>query len=222
MIPEKITVIPLAADEKKFYPCQELSKITAVRAKYQIPEKPYFLSLCTIEPRKNLIFALKAFDAYLAKYPESELTFVLAGGHWSRFAGKWESALAEMKHIKKRIILTGYIDDEDLAALYSGAEFFIYPSLYEGFGLPPLEAMQCGCPVITSNTSSLPEVVGNAGIMIAPDDLEGAVNAIESLLHNQALRKKYINGGLERAARFKWEKAAEIITDVIERNCNAK
>ena len=184
--PDKIVVIPLAADEKKFYPCHDPEKLAVLRKKYGIPEKPYFLSLCTIEPRKNLIFALKAFDAYLAQNPDSDVNFVLAGGHWARFAGKWENALAGMNHIKERIILTGYVDDEDLAPLYSGAEFFIYPSLYEGFGLPPLEAMQCGSPVITSNTSSLPEVVGDAGIMISPDDLEECVKAMETMVKSLA------------------------------------
>lgn len=216
--PKKVTVIPLAADEKKFYPCNDSEKLAFIRKKYNIPEKPYFLSLCTIEPRKNLIFALKAFNAYLAKHPDSSVNFVLAGGHWNRFAGKWESALADMQHIKERIILPGYIDDEDLAPLYSGAEFFIYPSIYEGFGLPPLEAMQCGCPVITSNTSSLPEVVGDAGIMIAPDDLNGAVNAMETLLHIPAQRQEYICRGFERSKHFRWDLAAEIINEVIERS----
>ena len=183
-----------------------------MRRKYHIPDAPYFLSLCTIERRKNLIFALEAFAAYMKRHPDSPLNFVLAGGNLGRFQKDWGKALAGLGDLRSRIVLPGYIDDEDLAALYSGAEFFIYPSLYEGFGLPPLEAMQCGTPVITSNTSSLPEVVGYGGLMIAPDDLEGAVSAMETLLHDPERRAELVKKGLERASAFSWERTVANIT----------
>jgi glycosyltransferase involved in cell wall biosynthesis len=123
--------------------------------------------------------------------------------------------------LKNRIIFTGYIPDEDLSAIYSGATAFIYPSLYEGFGLPPLEAMQCGTPVITSNTSSLPEVVGDAGIMINPTDEDALCQAILTIIQDSQLRKTLSEKGRERAQQFSWAKCAEETVKVyqIAANC---
>ncbi len=112
-----------------------------------------------------------------------------------------------------KIILTGYATDEDLAQLYSGASVFVYPSLYEGFGLPPLEAMSCGCPVITSNISSLPEVVGNAGVTISPTDVGALVQAIDSLLHGDREQQKH--QALQRAKAFSWERMANIVEQTL-------
>ncbi|MCF6187443.1 MAG: glycosyltransferase family 4 protein [Desulfobulbaceae bacterium] len=107
------------------------------------------------------------------------------------------------------MLFTGFVADEHLSALYSGAEAFLYPSLYEGFGLPPLEAMQCGLPVITSKTSSLPEVVGDAGILVDPLDKEEICQAMLSLLENRELRSRLVGKGLERAAQFSWRRCAQ-------------
>lgn len=111
-----------------------------------------------------------------------DLFFVLSGDAHDHFAGTIEKEFNGVGKYADRIIKTGYIDDEDLAALYSNAEFFVYPSLYEGFGLPPLEAMQCGTPVITSNTSSLPEVVGDAGILVDPQSEVELVDAMKNFI----------------------------------------
>jgi len=109
-------------------------------------------------------------------------------------------------------VLTGYVPDEELSALYSGALAFIYMSLYEGFGLPPLEAMQCGVPVIASNTSSLPEVVGDAGIMLDPQDVEGLSRAMKELITNVYFNEELARRSAEQAARFKWDRCVEETT----------
>lgn len=110
--------------------------------------------------------------------------------------------IKNLKDCKRFIILTGYVDDDDLAALYSDAFCFVYPSLYEGFGLPPLEAMQCGCPVIASDTSSLPEVIGDAGIMIDPRNEKSLVKAFTDLFDNPQLRQRLVQQSLRRARQF--------------------
>ena len=117
---------------------------------------------------------------------------------------KWDTSL---------IIKAGYIDDEDLSILYSNAEWFVYTSQYEGFGLPPLEAMQCGCPVITSNNSSLPEVVGDAGLMIDWDSDEQHIEAYEKYYFNKVLRQENSLKGIERAKLFSWEKTVDLMVE---------
>ena len=205
-----ISLLPLAAD-RKFHVENSHEAIAAMRRKYCIPEGTrYFLSLCTIAPHKNLDFALRAFARFIEKTGDDKTVFVLAGGRWDRFEGAWAAALAEVENVRGRIIHTGYVDDEDLAALYSGATLFIYPSLYEGFGLPPLEAMQCGTPVVTSNVSSLPEVVGDAAITVDPYDVNAAAGAIERIAGDAVLRERMIERGLARAGQFSWEKTVEI------------
>ena len=122
------------------------------------------------------------------------------------------------ENIKSKILKIGYVDDSDQAALYSGALFFVYTSQYEGFGLPPLEAMSCGTPIITSNNSSLPEVVGQAAIMIDYDDDEAHIKAYESYYYNENLRQENSKKGLERAKLFSWKKCADImITEMKKR-----
>ncbi|MDD2486635.1 MAG: glycosyltransferase family 1 protein, partial [bacterium] len=107
-----------------------------------------------------------------------------------------------------------YVPDEDMPYLYAGAELFVFPSLYEGFGLPPLEAMACGCPVITSNVSSLPEVVGDAGIMVAPDDTDGLAEAMARVLGDKDLMRQMSLRGLEQAGQFSWERTARQMLDI--------
>jgi glycosyltransferase involved in cell wall biosynthesis len=117
--------------------------------------------------------------------------------------------LSNLPTLKERVIITGYVADEDLAALYSGAMAFVYPSFYEGFGLPPLEAMQCGVPVITSNTSSLPEVVGDAGIMVAPTDADALCQSMLNLYASSDLRSKMSFKSIEQAKKFSWQNCTE-------------
>jgi glycosyltransferase involved in cell wall biosynthesis len=115
---------------------------------------------------------------------------------------------------RSRVIFTGYIAEDDLSAVYSGAKAFVYASRYEGFGLPPLEAMQCGIPVITSNTTSLPEVVGDAGIMVDPDDVEALSQAMLDVLTDSALRQELVAKGLRRARSFSWAKCADDTVEI--------
>lgn len=199
---DRISIVPLAAS-KKFSPCCDKNKLSDIRRKYNIPENAsYIFSLCTLEPRKNLIFAVKAFAEFTALRQTENLYFVLGGASWKTFVPFLQREIGNLKDCKRFIILTGYVDDDDLAALYSDAFCFVYPSLYEGFGLPPLEAMQCGCPVIASDTSSLPEVIGDAGIMIDPRNEKSLVKAFTDLFDNPQLRQRLVQQSLRRARQF--------------------
>ena len=213
---DDITVIPLAVSGN-FYQEKDKTKITKVCKKYGIPcDKKYVFSLCTLEPRKNLIRVVKTFVEFVRKNKIDDMVFVLGGGHWDKFINKLESEVKNFGKYKDKIIHAGYIADEDLAALYSGAEFFVYTSQYEGFGLPPLEAMKCGCPVITSNNSSLPEVIGDAGQMIDYDSDEQHIDAYEKYYFDKKYCNKMASKGLMRAKEFCWEKTVSIIIDTIE------
>ncbi|MDF5722511.1 MAG: glycosyltransferase family 1 protein [Rhizonema sp. PD37] len=204
LAPERIFITPLAASQL-FYHCSDAQKIEATRRKYNIPNAPYILSLGTLEPRKNVVQTIRCFIKLVEQQNIKDLYLVLAGSKgWS-----YEKIFAEISsnhNLKDKIIVTGYVADEDLAPLYSGALAFVYPSFYEGFGLPPLEAMQCGVPVITSNTSSLPEVVGDAGIMVAPKDVDGLCHSMFELYSNLSLRQSLADKSLEQAKKFSWEK----------------
>ena len=204
--PLQVFVTPLGAS-KWFYPCKVDAAIEAVRLKYRIPPGRYVLSLCTFEPRKNLAQLISCFVQLIQQEKLTDLRLVLVGN----LGWKYEAIFAELasaKALQDRIVITGFVADEDLAALYSGSLFFAYPSFYEGFGLPPLEAMQCGVPVITSNTSSLPEVVGDAGLMVAPRDTDGWCQAMLRLGSESGMRETMAQKSLEQAKRFSWDECA--------------
>lgn len=206
---EQITVNLLAAKDS-FRKITDENSIVEVRKKYHIPEnKKYVFSLCTLEPRKNLLRAVKTFVEFVRKNNIEDMVFVLGGGAWKDFVVRFEKELGTLP--ENLIYRAGYVAEEDLPVLYSGAEWFVYTSQYEGFGLPPLEAMQCGCPVITSNNSSLPEVVGDAGIMIDFDSDGQHVKAYETYYYNEKYRQEMAEKGLERSKLFSWEKTAELI-----------
>ena len=205
--PENITVTPLACSET-FKP--EKEKTQKALEKYNLPtDKKYIFSLCTLEPRKNLIRAIRTFIEFIKKNKIDDLVFILGGGHWAEFIGTLEKEIDGLAQYKDKIIKAGYIDDEDLAPLYSGAEWFVYTSQYEGFGLPPLEAMACGCPVITSNNSSLPEVVGDAGQMIDWDSDEQHIAAYEKYYFDKKFKNEMAQKGYERSKQFSWQKCAD-------------
>ncbi|KAA6205300.1 MAG: glycosyltransferase family 1 protein [Candidatus Tokpelaia sp.] len=213
-------VTPLAASDN-FYQETDERKIAQMREKYHIPAgKKYILSLCTVEPRKNLKFAVRNFIKFLWETGADDIVFALGGGHWDDFIKEMEADLANLGKCRDKVIRLGYIDDKDMAALYSGALCFIYPSLYEGFGLPPLEAMQCGTPVITSNVSSLPEVVGSAALTINPESDVECVDAFTKIYSNAALRCELSAKGLERAAQFSWAKTADSMLAVMREKIN--
>ena len=206
---KKMTTIPLSTN----LPFKPNKKLTAeVRKKYNIPPgKKYLFSLCSLEPRKNLIRAVRAYIEFIKKNKINDLVFVLGGGAWKGFIEHFEKEVPDYAKYKNKIIRAGYVDDEDLEVLYSNAEWFVYTSQYEGFGMPPLEAMACGTAVITSNNSSLPEVVGDAGIMIDWDSDEQHVAAYEKYYFDKKFRDKMAKKGLERSQKFSWKKAADIM-----------
>lgn len=212
--PAQVTVIPLAAGSQ-FYRCGSEAQRAQMRAKYAIPPTvPYVLSLATLEIRKNLDQVVRAFVKYLDEHAQSDLHLVLAGmSGWK--LDRLNSALENASRWRHRIVLTGFVEDADLAALYSDALCFVYLSKYEGFGLPPLEAMACGAPVICSSNSSLPEVVGDAGIMVDADDTAQAVDAIASIVDSAALRERLADAGLRRARLFSWDRCAELVTNTL-------
>jgi len=201
---ERVFVTDLAASDF-FYRSSNKSHNEVIREKYNIPNSPYILSLCTLEPRKNINKTIRAFANMVIQEKINDLNLVLVGPKGWDYEQIFDE-INNFKNIKERIIVTGFVADEDLAAIYSDALLFVYPSYYEGFGLPPLEAMQCGLPVITSNTSSLPEVVGNAGIMVSPDDLDALSESMLSVYTNDLLRKNMAEASLIQAQKFSWER----------------
>lgn len=205
--PSKVIVTHLAASSL-FYPCYDLKKIEDIKLKFGIPSGPYILSLSTLEPRKNITQTIKCFCHLVENENMNDLSLVLVGTKGWNFNPIFNEIAGKPK-IRKRIIVTGYVADEYLAPLYSGAMMFIYPSFYEGFGLPPLEAMQCGVPVITSNTSSLPEVVGDAGIMVDPTDSDEICQAMLNIYRRGSLRDSMCVKSIERAKLFSWEDCAQ-------------
>ncbi len=199
---KQIHVTHLAAS-KIFYHETDRDKINAVKVKYGIPlTGQYILSLCTLEPRKNIPAVIRAYEILKKNPLIKNLTLVLVG------AKGW---LNQELALDTCIVVTGYAADCDLAALYSGACCFVYPSFYEGFGLPPLEAMQCGVPVITSNTASLPEVVGQAGLMVSPSDVPALAAQILLVITDDKLRENLQKKALAQAQLFAWEKTASIL-----------
>ena len=162
---------------------------------------PYILAVGNIHPRKNLSRLLDAY-LYLRKHRSSIPEMVWVG------APRWGSGELLERARSAGVVLTGFVAQEDLPAFYRGATMLVYPSLYEGFGLPPAEAMACGTPVVTSNTTSLPEVVGQAALTVDPTDLEALSGAMGRLLDDAALRKELSEAGIKRAQRYTWARTA--------------
>jgi len=215
---EKKIIVTYISSSQNFYPDYDKKKLAAVFNKYKVEHRnndEYIFSLCTLEPRKNLVFTVKCFINFIKKHNIKNLYFYLGGAQWDKFIHLLEEQIDSLKEYQKKIIRFGYIDDNDVNILYSNSLFFTYISQYEGFGMPPLEAMQAGTPVITSNNSSLPEVVGDAAIMIDYDSEEQCIKAFENLYFSEDLRKHYIKKGLERAKLFSWKKTVKKMSDVI-------
>jgi len=199
--PENITVIPEAADPR-FRP-QPPETVAAVRARYGLPER-CLLCVGTIEPRKNLTRLLAAFESIHAERLTDGLVIVGKRG-W--LYGDFFAAL-EQSPVRDAVIFPGYVPDADLPAVYAGAQALVFPSLYEGFGLPVLEAMACGTPVVASRVSSIPEVGGEAALYFDPADVEGMVETIRRLLRDADLQDRMRTQGLAQAAQFSWKRAA--------------
>ncbi len=209
--PDRISVIP-EAPAPHFQPVNELNELSAVRAKFNLPKR-FILYLATIEPRKNHATLLDAYGNLIEKFPDTPL--VLAGEPGWLFQDFFNKLSNSGLH--RNVILTGKVPDADLPALLSAATVFACPSLYEGFGLPPLEAMACGTAVICSNSSSLPEATGNAAVLVDPLDVRGWSGAIENVLQNEALQTDLEMRGLAHSKRFTWEATARATMRVYDR-----
>lgn len=211
--PSRITAIPLAAP-RHFYPVDDYRELQRVRHTYGI-EGQYILSVGSIQPRKNLARLVQAYASLRDTHSETELPkLVLVGKH----AWLYDETLRALEKTKvtDSVILTGYVPESDLPPLYSGAICFVYPSYFEGFGLPPLEAMKCGAPVIVGNQTSLPEVVGDAGVTVDPFDVRSIAEAIEKLIKDSALRRELSVKGLRRAEMFDWRKTAQQTLEIYQ------
>lgn len=209
---DKISVITPAADNDYYYP-RSASEVSNIRKKYGLPAK-YVLFTSTLEPRKNIEGVLRSYAALDEKIKKA-YGLVLAGGKG------WEDesilkTINELRAAGENIITTGYVPDEDLPAIYSGAALFVYPSFYEGFGIPPLEAMACGVPVISADNTSLPEVVGNAGLYVKAEDTAGLTLLIEQVLANPKLAKELRQKGFKQAKKFSWQESAQQLFNLLE------
>ena len=202
--PERVFVIPLAADPGIFHPRRDASRTESLRERLGMDEGPYLLALNAHELRKNMDAAIRAFSRTVDEGGARDLTLVIAGP--TSAEPGIQSALADAARRGARVILAGYVPDEDLATLYGGALAFVYPSVYEGFGLPPLEAMQCGTPVIAGRVASLPEVVGDAGMLVDLADPDALGAAMLRLYRHAALRDRLSALSLQRAAAFSWDR----------------
>jgi len=179
--------------------------VAAFRHRRQLPDR-FLLFLGTLEPRKNLVMLVQAFAQLKRERPDAML--VLAGGvGWLA-----DDVFAEIDRsgVKDSVIVPGFVPAEEKALWYAAATAFVYPSIYEGFGLPPLEAMACGAPVIVSNAASLPEVAGDAGLSVGPNDVSGWSHAMRRLWSDAALRDELRERGLKQAQRFTWTETARV------------
>jgi glycosyltransferase involved in cell wall biosynthesis len=186
-----------------FRPLTE-DQVAAFRSERSLPQR-FILFVGTIEPRKNVARLIEAFADLRSAI--SDLRLVIGGAKgWF-----YEDVFARVEELglEDEVLFPGYLPASELPLWYNAAELFVYPSLYEGFGLPPLEAMACGTPVVTANTSSLPEVVGDAGLAVDPLDIEGLAEAMKQVLGDDSLQQEMKVRGLRRARGFSWAKTAQ-------------
>jgi len=210
--PDKV-VVALCAAESAFQHMHDAARLAGVRARYGTGDH-FILSVGNIERRKNLKTLIAAYVRLLqAGVTCAKLVLVGSKGwlHDDVFVEARESGYVD------QLIFTEFVPEEDLVALYNAAELFVYPSLFEGFGIPPLEAMACGTPVVCSNTSSLPEVVGDAALMVDPLDVDGLAETMAQVLRDAALRARLSAQGPRRAALFSWDRTARITLDTYRR-----
>ncbi|KKQ78830.1 MAG: Glycosyl transferase group 1 [Parcubacteria group bacterium GW2011_GWC2_38_7] len=210
--PEKITVICHGYNRDLFKEKFSLEVIKKTKDKYGLADKNYILYVGELQPRKNITTLIKAFNSVKDSITKYHLVIVGRKGWY------YEDIFKHVENYKlhDRIIFTGYVPEKDLPVLMNQAKVFVYPSLYEGFGLPVIEAMACGAPVITSNVSSLPEVAGDAAILVDPYNVDDIANAIYNVINDKELRESLIYKGLKRAKEFSWEKAAKETLEVFE------
>lgn len=209
-IPEEKIRVTHEAPAPLFQPVEDRVRLEAVRHRYGV-SGPYVLSVGTLQPRKNLSTLLEAFRVAKGEGRIPHRLVIVGKQGW-----QGATVLREVKArgLEGEVVFTGYVPAEDLPSFYSGADLFVYPALYEGFGLPPLEAMACGTPVVASNTASLPEVLGDAAWLIDPRDIGGLASAIRRVLGDPALARRLSNLGLAHAKQFSWDRTARQTVEV--------
>lgn len=209
--PSKITVAYGAPQRDVFYPIQDENKKNEVLKRYGI-DRPYLLSVATVEPRKNIEALVEAYFQILKEKPNFEYDLVLCGPKgWGV-----DHLRDKVKEFQHRVIITGFVSDNDLASIYSGATAFVYPSLYEGFGIPVVEAMCCNTPVIVSDRSSLPEVAQDAALYIDPQNIDDISAQILKLTENEDIQKVLREKGQAQVEKFGWDKTAQTIYDAFQ------
>lgn len=211
--PEKVSVIPLAAPPH-FCPVTDDMELQRVRHNYGI-NGDYVLSVGSIQPRKNLVRLIKAYASLRDRHRGDKFPKLVLVGKCAWLYDETLRALDEAR-VRDSVVLTGYVPETDLPALYSGALCFVYPSYFEGFGLPPLEAMKCGAPVVVGNSTSLPEVVGDAGLKVDPFDISAIATAVGRLINSSELRRQLSVKGQTRAGLFDWRETARQTLKVYE------
>lgn len=213
-IPEdRVDVVYEAADQTHFHPNQPKDKREAVRDRYGIGRSPFLLTLSTIEPRKNLLRTVQAFQQWRARYPDQQVKLVIAG----KYGWKSKEVYKGVDFTDDAIVFTGFVAEADLPVLYAEAKALCYVSLYEGFGLPPLEALLCGTPVIYGMRSSLPEVVGEAGIGVDPEDTTAISEAMHIMLTDEARYRQLQTLTLLQGRSFSWSTCARDTLAVYEK-----
>ena len=208
----KISVLYCGVEDV-FRPITDPAALAAVRAKYRLGGAPFVLAVSTLQPRKNYVRLLEA----LARMADPELRLVFAGGKGWLYDSIF--AAVERLGLRERVTFMGFVDDADLPALYTAARILAYPSLYEGFGLPMLEAMACGTPVVASTASCLPEVAGDAALLIDPYDVAALAEALTRAHTDEPLRATLIDLGRRRAAGFRWDESARQLIALYTRLC---
>ncbi len=209
--PRKITAAPLGVTPD-FRPLEDAVRLDAVRARYRLPKR-FILFVGLLEPRKNLSGLLRAFQRVAPACPDVSLVVV------GRKGWMYEQALAlvDALHLTGRVHFTGYVAQPDLPLVYNLSEVVAYPSFYEGFGLPVLEAMACARPVVTSDRSAMPEIVGDAGILVSPEDPDALADALIRLLNSPAERSRLAAAARRRAQTFTWQRTARLTLDACRR-----
>ncbi len=207
--PDRVTAIPIAAPTH-FRPVEDEYELQRVRQTYGI-NGDYILSVSSIQPRKNLTRLLSAYERLRRTRPEGSLPQLVLVG---KRAWLYRETLKAIEKLGTGVIVTGYVPETDLPALYSGALCFVYPSFFEGFGLPPLEAMKCGTPVITGDRTSLPEVVGDGGVLVNPFDIDAIASAIATMVDDSSFRSRLRIESLNRARIFDWRETARRTLEV--------
>ena len=210
--PERVEVL-LPGVEPRFAPVVDEIALESTRRKYDI-SFPYILTICTIEPRKNLIGLMKAFSRFRGM-TQSPHKLVIGGGKGWLYQDVF--ATAHAIDVADDIVFLGYVEEDDLPALYTMSDLFAWVSFYEGFGLPVLEAMACGTPVVGSNRASLPEVIGDAGLLVAPDEIDAIADAFRSVLGDEELAAELAGRGRKQASLFSWRSTAEQLLSIYQR-----